>query len=699
MVLVKQTFIVLYCFVFIIVLGWANLIKAAENKNDILMGNYLRSEQLYIADISESKNVKQSKYNITKGLYTNRQLVEKSNLKSINLLSNKSNEKSSVSENIDKNKKQNHFLINQPAKKLNTMFSFKVSNNDVQYEYLNPLIVTATKIPSQLKQISDIKRVITAKELQTLGVTTVEDALKIVSNISITNTSGTKSLFMRGQHSGATKVLYNGIDLRDIASINGASLFKLIPIEDVKQIEIISGSKSTLYGSGALAGVINVVTDTTNPIGYVKSKISYNQQYTTLKATTTFPKTNLYVIANQQNNNTLSAQTTDTEIDGLNQQSLTVGFDHKPIIPGNIDGLISFVNQQQDLDGGSYEAVEFNSNMLKINYTYNPIANLTTMATWSNTYANRDYMGTTKTIIDYYLSNYNKVELNNSYIINDNQSLLVGADLAMEDMSSSEFDSNKTQDSAGIYAQYRWLNPTFSMQIEVRSDQYTSDSENTLQTYNLSFFRYIPELDLRVNFALKTGFRIPTLYENNYNGSSLVAENTKTREMSFQKVINNILFKMTYFNTHIANKISYDLTSDQYTNTTRSTQQGFEYLAKFEPIGVLDFLTIAYSDIHAFDNQVPAIGVPDYKATITAGINQGNLVYGACLIHEGDKPESSTITLSSYTYIDLNIQYRYNNQTTLIAKLHNIFNEQYQTASGYNQPNRTMYIGVNRQFK
>ena len=80
--------------------------------------------------------------------------------------------------------------------------------------------------------------ILTQKELNVLGIKSIEEALSLIGNVSISNASSIKSLFMRGFHSGATKVLYNGIDLKDTIGINGAPLFELISIEDIDRIEI-----------------------------------------------------------------------------------------------------------------------------------------------------------------------------------------------------------------------------------------------------------------------------------------------------------------------------------------------------------------------------------------------------------------------------------------------------------------------------
>ena len=139
---------------------------------------------------------------------------------------------------------------------------------------MRPVVTTATKSPVKSDYLGDIIHVIDKQTLETLGAQSVEDAFRLIGNISLSNSSGIKSLFMRGLVSGATKVLYNGIDLRNSMGINGAPFIDLIPIDNVERIEVLSGSSSTINGSGAIAGVINVITNTQSNNGYIQSTVS-----------------------------------------------------------------------------------------------------------------------------------------------------------------------------------------------------------------------------------------------------------------------------------------------------------------------------------------------------------------------------------------------------------------------------------------
>ncbi|MFV7863910.1 TonB-dependent receptor, partial [Enterococcus faecium] len=69
-----------------------------------------------------------------------------------------------------------------------------------------------------------------------------------------------QSVFMRGAASGRTLILLDGIPVNDPSQINNEFDLNLFSINDVERIEVCRGAQSTIYGSDAVAGVINIIT-------------------------------------------------------------------------------------------------------------------------------------------------------------------------------------------------------------------------------------------------------------------------------------------------------------------------------------------------------------------------------------------------------------------------------------------------------
>ena len=103
-------------------------------------------------------------------------------------------------------------------------------------------------------------------ELEALGVNSIEEALEKTSGIFIRNTFGVKTLSLRGASDGNVKFLYNGLNLKDSASIEGSPVYGFIPIDDVERIEIIHDGQSVIHGSGAGSGVINIISKNSDGI-------------------------------------------------------------------------------------------------------------------------------------------------------------------------------------------------------------------------------------------------------------------------------------------------------------------------------------------------------------------------------------------------------------------------------------------------
>jgi vitamin B12 transporter len=125
---------------------------------------------------------------------------------------------------------------------------------------LPPVVVTATRIPIAPGTASASITVISGASLRAQGITTVADALRLVPGAAVAATGsfgGQTSLFVRGGESDYVKVLIDGVPQNQPG---GFYDFANLGTEDVDRIEIVRGPVSVLYGSDAVAGVVQVFT-------------------------------------------------------------------------------------------------------------------------------------------------------------------------------------------------------------------------------------------------------------------------------------------------------------------------------------------------------------------------------------------------------------------------------------------------------
>ena len=155
-----------------------------------------------------------------------------------------------------------------------------------QGQWLNKVKDQANQAADQLKNTSETKsitegeaaqalrdaldngaknsvNVVSVEEIAKRGFTFVGEALQLVPGISISQTGafgGTTTLSIRGAPSSQTLVLIDGISVNDPSSPGGGYDFSNLLTSNIESIEILKSSQSTLWGSDAIGGIINIIT-------------------------------------------------------------------------------------------------------------------------------------------------------------------------------------------------------------------------------------------------------------------------------------------------------------------------------------------------------------------------------------------------------------------------------------------------------
>ena len=136
-----------------------------------------------------------------------------------------------------------------------------LSTAAVAAEPMEPVVVTATRTAQPLYDSLESVEVITREELERLPAGDVADALRLRAGIEVARTGGPgqqTSLFLRGTESNHVLVMVDGVRINP-GTIGSAALQNLTP-QMIERIEVVKGPRSTLYGSDAIGGVINIVT-------------------------------------------------------------------------------------------------------------------------------------------------------------------------------------------------------------------------------------------------------------------------------------------------------------------------------------------------------------------------------------------------------------------------------------------------------
>jgi len=127
---------------------------------------------------------------------------------------------------------------------------------------LEDVVISAYKSNILYGQSSSVS-IITSKDIEQGGYRFVSDALQAVPGLTLKQDSplgGTASIYIRGAKTGNMAVLIDGVKVNDPSSIERTFDFATLTTDSIERIEIIKGPQSSIYGSDATGGIINIVT-------------------------------------------------------------------------------------------------------------------------------------------------------------------------------------------------------------------------------------------------------------------------------------------------------------------------------------------------------------------------------------------------------------------------------------------------------
>src|SRR5512146_616728 len=123
------------------------------------------------------------------------------------------------------------------------------------------VVITAAREPQSLDQVLWSTDVLTRSDIESGQTLSFQDLLGELPGLQIDDTGGLgkqSSLFMRGMNSDQTLLLVNGVQVG--SATTGLPPIELIPVDQIERIEVVRGPLSTLYGSDAMGGVIQIFT-------------------------------------------------------------------------------------------------------------------------------------------------------------------------------------------------------------------------------------------------------------------------------------------------------------------------------------------------------------------------------------------------------------------------------------------------------
>jgi vitamin B12 transporter len=603
---------------------------------------------------------------------------------------------------------------------------------------LETMVITANRTETKEKEVGSSLTVITADEIQKRQVLTVAEALRLVPGIDVINSGGLghqTNVYTRGAGSGQTLVLVDMVEMNDPSSPNGAFDFANLMADNIERIEVLRGGESSLYGSDAIGGVINIITKKGK--GGPKFSLSgqggtYNTFKTIGTASGQVKDVNYALSASETQSHGFSAAETlwgnperdlyrNTSVDGRFGWDVNKDLDFGASVRYN-DGLTGLDTYQQAPPYAPVDALGYTSSTSEV-YTrgfshiklFNSFWEQTFAVAYSNTrrqtsWPSDPYINSDFTVEGVYTGTKIKGDWQNILHLTNNNDLMVGIEDEQDQLDTlvNSTGSYYAYNTQGYYITDRFT--LFDRSFTTASVRYTDNSiSGSLPTWSITEALLIDEIGMKLKANYGTGFKVPTLTELympiSWGGNpNLKSETSNNWDIGFEQVFFNkgLQFGATYFNNVFNNLIQGNVTTPNWTmeNIGTATAQGAETFIQVQPLDVLTLrANYTYDYTRNLDDNTQLVYRPQNKVNfetnyqLTSKINL-NLV----VIAVGEKPGVSSMNVPGYAIANLAGSYNVTKNVKLFSRIDNLFNKNYQEAYGFGTSGLAGFGGVTLSY-
>lgn len=599
-------------------------------------------------------------------------------------------------------------------------------------ENMEELIVQSSRLDIPISELTSSVDIITSADLQQSGVTTVADSLKRLPSISFSQNGGpgqATAIYLRGAKPQHTLIMIDGVRINGQLDLNGYDLANL-DISGVERIEIIKGPQGTLYGSDAMAGVINIITrrqpDKQN--GYINIETG---SYDTSRISGGIGLSNDKIYSNLDftffENEGFSAKKNNTERDGLINKNLNLRIGSSSKENFSFNAGLRYIDAEGDYDDGFYSDHS--------DYSYEKEQSIG--------YINTSY----KSDDDKYES-----QVNLSFIDLDRKENLIYTETdgwpnympvssspysAIYDADTFTYEILQIIDGSNKYStifsakgseeHYEIYNPypgyediikgklkNIGLQVlhqynltkeinlygAIRLDDHSEFNKET--THKIGTSRSWNEGKSRVFFNYGSAFKAPIsyqLYSVQNGNSNLKPETSKGYEIGIEKTIfeDKYELELTYFDTQYDQLIAYNW--PQYVNVNKAKTSGIEFnLGTYlNPVTKLN-LGYLYLDNDSDDDTYFEDRRPNNSVNLNINhVFNDKINLNMFAGYKSSRDEGNSL-LKSYKLINLSGQYKISKNINYFVRIDNVLDEEYVTAFGYNTPGQSFYTGARVQF-
>ncbi len=582
---------------------------------------------------------------------------------------------------------------------------------------LDMLIVTPTRMPQTLGTTIADTTVLNEQDIRKSGAMDVPTLLRSLPGVEVVQSGGMgsiSSIFMRGTNSDHVLVLLDGVRIN--SATTGTTALEHIMLDSIERIEVVRGNVSSLYGSEAIGGVIQLFTkhgQGTPSFNASAGVGSYGTQHlaagfsgdvndTSFSVNAGRVKTDgisamnpqLAPLANPNNNpydnNTFDAQVTHAlNADHSLSASLfstrgNISFDNPYGSPTDLNNTVENIDKL---------SVSSNDQISELWHSQLRVAQGTDD---SHSYLNGAQSSRFQT-------QSNQMTWQNNLKIADSQHVDLAVEYLGQAVSSDTLFTQTARNVDSLLAGYVGEFGKHQVQLNLRQDHYSDfGAANTgLLGYGLQFTDA-----LRFTTTISNAFKAPTFNDMYYplafgyqGNPNLKPERSQNEEAGLHYAANDQRVDAVYFDNRISDLIALNsaFTTVVNINQAQITGQELSYAGVFGNTH-LNANATSQNPRDSTTGQLLLRRAREY-GDFAATHDLGAWSMGAEMHYSGARQDfdlnGNTVTLSSYQLLNLTSAYRIDKNTNLLVRVDNLFNRDYSQAYAYNSLGRTLFVGLN----
>ncbi len=573
------------------------------------------------------------------------------------------------------------------------------------------IIVTASKTEQSLDTVGSSVTVLTRETLQKRGDRTVADSLTRVSGVNLSRTGGVggqSSIRMRGTNPGQTLVLIDGIRVSDTAGIENSFDFSTLMINDIERIEVLKGNQSSLYGSDAIGGVINIITHKrTTGIGgngFLEGG-SFGTVHGGASVNGGTDKFSYGLSANHFHNDGFSRRNTGKELDGNQISNIrgNVGVDITDNLNFTVQAGYELANFEYDSGFGTSQISDGDKELV---YSKTQLTHFS----FDDTLKNTVYFDASQTdrhdnfgsgsLADF-KGTHQKLGYQGDIKLLTRDTVTLGTDYTLEEAENSYGFSGDNENYAYFANYIKGIGDNLTLNLGGRIDDH--DQFGTQGTYRTTLAYNIKPTNSKLHASFGTGFKAPTLYQlydTSSGNKNLQPETSIGYDIGVtQKFLKEyVTTDVTYFHSKIDNLITYSFPAG-YSNTRKANIQGIEFDANIRAAEKLNFFG-NYTFTDASDDTTRLSLARRPKHLFNFGTDFQIDKFSTTLLgkYVGNQLDSGTKYNKSFFTADINTSYDVTDTVSLYGRIDNIFDTDYQEVLTYNTSGVAAYGGIRLKY-